>query len=431
MSTLHPLGAVPAPRALTSADPSAAPAAGTTTPMLLLFATAVGVIVLNLYASQPLIGLIGPALGLAPEAASLVTTLTLLAYAAGLVLLVPLVDLVANRRLIVVTLAVDVAALVTAAAATSTSVFLAASVLIGLTSTAIQMLVPIAAALAAPADRGRVVGNVMSGLMIGILLSRPVASLMAGCFGWRSFYVLTAGLIAALALVLLRALPERRPAPGPRYAALIASLWTLLRQEPVLRRRAAYQALLMAAFSVFWTAVALRLTAPPFGLGQKGIALFALAGAAGALVAPITGRVADRGWSRVATLAAHGLVLVAVLLAGLAGSAWAGRGASLGLLAVAAMLLDAGVAADQILGRHAINTLRPEARGRLNGLYTGLFFVGGSIGAAIAGPAWTWGGWTAVCGAGLAFAVAALGLRLSHRLQGLTGSERKSNMGPG
>ncbi|MGK9235326.1 MFS transporter [Inquilinus limosus] len=411
MSTLHPSGAVTAAPALSPAVPPTA----MTTPLMLLLAAAVGIVVLNLYASQPLIGLIGPALGLAPAAASLVTTLTLLAYAAGLVLLVPLVDLVANRRLIVATLAVDVAALAAAATATSTPVFLAASVLIGLTSTAIQMLVPIAAALATPADRGRVVGNVMSGLMIGILLSRPIASLMADSFGWRSFYVLTAGLIAALALVLLRALPERRPAPGPRYAALIGSLWTLLRQEPVLRRRAAYQTLLMGALSVFWTAVALRLAASPFGLGQGGIALFALAGAAGVVVAPIAGRVADRGWSQRATLVAHGLVLLALLLAGLAGGAWTGWVPSLGLLAAAAVLLDAGVAADQILGRHAINTLRPEARGRLNGLYTGLFFIGGSAGAAIAGPAWIWGGWSAICGVGLAFALAALLLRLADR----------------
>ncbi|MBW8727599.1 MAG: MFS transporter [Inquilinus limosus] len=403
MSTLHPSGAVPA--ALRPAAPS--PAAAMTTPLQLLFATAVGVVVLNLYASQPLIGLIGPALGLAPATASLVTTLTLLAYAAGLVLLVPLVDLLANRRLIVATLAVDVAALAVAATATSTPVFLAASVLIGLASTAIQMLVPIAAALAAPADRGRVVGNVMSGLMVGILLSRPIASLMAGSFGWRSFYALTAGLIAVLALVLLRALPERRPAPGPRYAALIGSLWTLLRQEPVLRRRAADQMLLMAAFSAFWTTVALRLAAPPFGLGQDGIALFALAGAAGTVVAPLAGRIADRGWSRPATRASHGLVVLGLLGAGLAGGVWTGWAPSLGLLAAAAVLLDAGVVANQILGRHAINTLQPEARGRLNGLYTGLFFIGGSAGAAIAGLAWAWGGWAAICGAGLVFALMA------------------------
>jgi predicted MFS family arabinose efflux permease len=399
MSTLHPSGAVPT--ALCPAAPS--PAAAMTAPLQLLFATAVGVVVLNLYASQPLIGLIG----LAPATASLVTTLTLLAYAAGLALLVPLVDLLANRRLIVATLAVDVAALAVAATATSTPVFLAASVLIGLASTAIQMLVPIAAALAAPADRGRVVGNVMSGLMVGILLSRPIASLMAGSFGWRSFYALTAGLIAVLALVLLRALPERRPAPGPRYAALIGSLWTLLRQEPVLRRRAADQMLLMAAFSAFWTTVALRLAAPPFGLGQDGIALFALAGAAGTVVAPLAGRIADRGWSRPATRASHGLVILGLLVAGLAGGVWTGWAPSLGLLAAAAVLLDAGVVANQILGRHAINTLQPEARGRLNGLYTGLFFIGGSAGAAIAGLAWAWHGWGAICGAGLVFALAA------------------------
>ena len=407
---------MPSPRA---AAAGSAPPAAMTTSFTLLLATAVGVIVLNLYASQPLIGLIGPALGLPPAAASLVTTLTLLAYAAGLVLVVPLVDLVSNRPLIVTTLALCATGLAVTAAAGSTTLFLAATVLVGLTSTVIQMLVPIAAALAAPADRGRVVGNVMTGLMVGILLSRPAASLMADAFGWRSFYALTAVLVALLALVLHRLLPDLRPPRGMRYGSLIASLWTLMRDEPLLRWRAAYQGLLMGAFSAFWTAAALRLAAPPFGLGQQGIALFALAGAAGAMAAPVAGRVADRGWSRQATLVAHGIAIAGILLAGaVAGGDWrawdpgAMPGMSLGLLILAAVLLDIGVVADQILGRHAINTLRPEARGRLNGLYTGLFFLGGSAGAAAAGPAWALGGWPAVCWVGLGFAAAAMLLRI-------------------
>ncbi|RUT93367.1 MFS transporter, partial [Mesorhizobium sp. USDA-HM6] len=235
------------------------------------------------------------------------------------------------------------------------------------------------------------------GLMIGILLSRPLASLVADAFGWRAFYGISAGALALLAILLGLTLPRRRPLAHASYAALIASLLELLRQEPVLRRRALTASLVMAAFSVFWTAVALRLAAPPFDLGQRGIALFALVGAG------------DRGWTRAATIACH-LGLIAAL--GLA--AWAGTANSGGawlplvLMGVSAVLLDIGVTGDQTLGRRAVNLLQPKARGRLNGLFVGIFFIGGAIGSLLAGVSWAWGGWTAVCSAGAAFGALAL-----------------------
>lgn len=392
------------------------------TPALtLFFAAAVAIIVLNLFASQPLIGLIGPALGMSTATASLVTTLTLFGYAAGLVFLVPLVDLIANRRLIILTLAVCVISLGLASIVPSASLFLVTAVAIGFASTAIQMLVPIAAALAAPAQRGRVVGNVMSGLMIGTLLSRPVASLVAESFGWRAFYALTAVLIAVLTVVLAKILPERQPPRGLRYGALIASLPMLLRQEPILRRRSAYQFLLMAAFSVFWTVVALRLSASPFDLGQRGIALFAMVAAGAVIISPIAGRLADRGWTRSMTCLLQGSVVLSMILTAVAdgaGSLWQPADApllSLAILSVAAFLLSLGVTGDQILGRHAINMLNPDARGRINGLYTGLMFLGGSLGAFIAGPAWAYGGWPLVYIVGFCFSFLALVLSVCQR----------------
>ncbi|MCA8116880.1 MFS transporter [Burkholderia cepacia] len=381
--------------------------------MTLFFAATVGVIVMDLFAAQPLTGPISADLHLPPRLAGLVAMLPQLGYAAGLVLLVPLVDLLENRRLIVATLAACAAALALPAFTRSGTVFLLATLVAGGASSVIQMLVPMAASMAPEAQRGRAVGNVMSGLMLGILLSRPLASLIAGSAGWRGFYLLAALANAAIAVVLALRLPSRTPSITAGYRALLASMGRLLADEPVLRRHALSAALAMAAFSAFWTAVGLRLAQPPFGLDLHGIAWFAFAGASGAIVTPLAGRAGDRGHGPAAQRIAHGTMLVALALLGIAGAGWFGfdahahRGLALALLAGGAALLDAGVIVDQTIGRRAINLLNPAARGRLNGLFVGLFFIGGALGAALAGSAWAWGGWSAVCGVGFAFAGAA------------------------
>ncbi|MFY3590595.1 MFS transporter [Achromobacter denitrificans] len=394
--------------------------------LTIFLAASVAVIALNLYASQPLIGLFGPALGMSAATASFVTMATLLGYGAGLVFLVPLVDLIPNRRLIVCTLAACLGFLTLAASTSSAAVFLAASAGIGFTATALQMLVPVAAALAPVARRGRVVGNVMSGLMLGTLLSRPIASLMADAFGWRSFYVLMALLTTLASLALLKVLPDRRPAPSPiTYSGLIKSLGVLLREEAVLRRWAMSQFLLMGAFSVFWTIVALRLAAAPFYFGQRELALFALAASGALFISPLAGRLADRGRTRAAAWCFHGAVAISVMLAGsVANGAWqlwepaAFPSLSIGVMAAAAFLISLGVTGNQIIGRHAINLIRPEARGRTNGLYTGIMFLGAAVAAFAAGSAWVHGGWSAVCWIGLLFALAALLLLLKSHAGG-------------
>ncbi|MBE2969542.1 MFS transporter [Burkholderia cepacia] len=387
--------------------------------MTLFFAATVGVIVMDLFAAQPLTGPISADLHLPPGLAGLVAMLPQLGYAAGLVLLVPLVDLLENRRLIVATLAACAAALALPAFTRSGTVFLLATLVAGAASSVIQMLVPMAAAMAPEAQRGRAVGNVMSGLMLGILLSRPLASLIAGSAGWRGFYLLAALANAAIAVVLALRLPSRTPSITAGYRALLASMGRLLAEEPVLRRHALSAALAMAAFSAFWTAIGLRLAQPPFGLDLHGIAWFAFAGASGAIVTPLAGRAGDRGHGPTAQRIAHGAMLAALALLGIAGAGWFGfdahahRGLALALLAGGAALLDAGVIVDQTIGRRAINLLNPAARGRLNGLFVGLFFIGGALGAALAGSAWAWGGWSAVCGVGFAFAGAAAVFGLS------------------
>jgi predicted MFS family arabinose efflux permease len=391
--------------------------------LTLLFAFATGVIILPLFASQPLVQPIAAAFGLSDAAAGLISTASQLGYTAGLLLVAPLTDLLENRRLVLATLAANVLALGTTAAAPSGTSFLAAAFLLGMSMAAIQMLVPIAAALTPESRRGEVVGTVMSGVMLGIMLSRPLASIVAEQFGWRAVYAGAAFLIALLSLLLSRYLPRRPPANPVPYVSLIASLGRLVAAEPVLRRRVLYQALLVTAFNLFWTAIASRLAAAPFGLGASAIALFALAGTAGAVIAPIAGRIADRGWGRVGTRLAQATVFGALLLAGFAGagSRWLGfdpaqhATLALGLLAAAAVLLDTGTIGDQTIGRRAVNLLQPAARGRLNGLFSGLFFIGGALGAGLSGPAEALAGWWGVTGLGAAAALLALLIGTTER----------------
>ena len=399
---------------LDSLSPVLTPASRAPEPMLTrrlvwIFAAATGVIIMNLSSAQPLIGPIAHSIGLSDGASALIGTLPLLGYAAGLIFLVPLADLVENRRLILITQAAAVLAAAGAALITAPEPFLAGLFLLGAACCSIQMLVPLAASMAPPEARGRVVGDVMSGVMVGILLSRPLASLSADISGWRSFYALSAALMAVLALILARNLPERHPHPHLNYRQLLVSLWALLSQEPVLRMRSFTAALGLAAFTAFWSAIALRLAQAPFGLTQSGIAVFALVGATAALVAPIAGRLGDRGWSFPATVVCHAAIVLGFAVAAWGGS-WADGNwfAQIVLLAVAAALLDVGVVGDQTIGRRAVNLLNPEARGRLNALFVGIFFVGGAFGSAASGLTWNWGGWPAVCALGASFGVAAL-----------------------
>ncbi|HEY2132615.1 MAG TPA: MFS transporter [Acetobacteraceae bacterium] len=361
--------------------------------MTLLLATACGVIVSCLYFAQPLIQLIGPELGFPAWTGGFIVTLTQLGYGAGLLLVTPLADVLENRRLVLVALSCNVVALALAAVSPTATIFLLASLLVGLTAVVVQILVPLAAHLAPRAIRGRVVGNVMSGLLLGILLGRPAASAVAEAFGWRWVFAASAVGTTVLGLVLARALPVRRPSAAHGYGELLSSLWTVWRTMPEVRRRAFYQAALFGTFSLFWTAVPLLL-AQRYGFGQTGIGLFALAGAGGAAAAPIAGRLADHGWARAAT----GFGMAAVLVA------FASTGFDLGLipLALAAVILDAGVQTNLVVSQRAFYSLAPEIRSRLNSVFFAVFFVGGAIGSTLASVlfAHSWG------------AVAALGMAL-------------------
>lgn len=370
-----------------------------------LLASACGLIAANLYYGQPLAGIIGAELGLSSAATGLIVTLTQIGYGVGLLFVVPLGDLVENRKLVVSAVSMAVLSLVAAAFAPHASPFLFAAFLIGVSSVAVQVIVPYAAHMAPHAIRGRVVGNVMSGLMVGIMLARPVSSLLSEVVSWRGVYLVSALVMAILAVVLFRLLPVRQPESRLGYGALMASMGKLAVNTPLLQRRAIYHAFMFAAFSLFWTTTPLYLSGPHFNLSQGEIALFALAGAAGAVAAPIAGRVADRGWTYPATFAAMVMVALSFAVTHLAPE---GSHLALAILVVAAIVLDFGVTTNLVLGQRAIFTLGAEFRSRLNGIYMATFFMGGAIGSAVGGWAYSVGEWSIASWVGFAMPVAAL-----------------------
>ncbi len=367
--------------------------------LTVLFAVACGLAVANIYYVQPLLATIDREFRVGPGAGSVVITLTQLGYALGLVSIVPLADLIENRTLVVRVLIGAAVALVAIAIAPTYPAFLAAAILVGITSVAAQILVPFAAHLAPDATRGRIVGRVMSGLLVGVLLSRAFAGIVGGAAGWRVVYAAAAVAIATIALVLRRALPRREPTYAGTYAALLRSLVAIYRREPVLRRRALYQSLMFASFSAFWTSITFLLASRRYGFSATQIGLFALAGATGALVAPLAGRLGDAGRSRIATavalaLGAAGFALTLV--------------PSLSTLVLAALALDAATQGTLVLGQRAIYALVPAERGRLNTLFIATFFVGGAAGSAASGFAYERFGWPGVVALGTLLPLAAL-----------------------
>ena len=378
----------------------------TISPLLtFMFAAACGLVAANLYYGQPLAGPISQSLGFSPAATGLIVTLTQIGYGLGLLLIVPLGDLLENRKLVLTLIALSAVALIGAAFAWSPTLFLLASLCIGLASVAVQVLVPFAAHMAPDASRGAVVGNVMSGLLVGIMLARPAASFLSELSSWHSVYIISAGIMIGLIVILRLVLPARVPHTKLHYGQLLSSMGHLALRTPVLQRRALYQACMFGAFSLFWTTTPLLLASPAFGLTQNGIALFALAGAAGAVASPIAGRVADRGWTKLATAFALTIAIVAFLIGHFSGS---GSLLALITLTLSGIMLDFGVQTNLVLGQRAIFALSAEHRSRLNGLYMATFFAGGALGSALGGWAYATGGWSMASWIGVAFPVIAL-----------------------
>ncbi|MDR9748325.1 MFS transporter [Paenibacillus taichungensis] len=378
--------------------------------LILLLAAACGLIAANLYYAQTVIGPIGVTTGLSSAAAGLIVTLTQIGYVIGLLFIVPLSDILENKRLVTFFLIILVVALIAAAFSSHAVLFLTASLVIGISSVVAQILVPYATYLTSEEQRGRVVGNVMSGLLLGIMLARPVASFITSLLGWQAVFVFSAIVIGLLTLLLSRALPARQPQPAMKYGQLILSLGSLLKTFPMLRRRALYQASLFGAFSLFWTTVPLQL-ANEYGMSQQGIAWFALAGVGGAIAAPIAGRWADKGLTRILT----GLAMViAVASFGLAYLFQGHSTATLILLVVVAITLDMAVSGNLVLGQRIIYSLS-EARGRVNGIFMSIFFVGGAIGSSLGSWSYAHGGWSLTTLIGLLMPLLALVYYLTEK----------------
>ncbi len=359
---------------------------------VLLFASACGIIVANLYYAQPLIGLISKNIGLPLESAGMIVTMTQLGYAFGLLFFVPLSDLFENKKLIAGILLIAVAGLILAVFSRNAVQFLIASAMIGLGSVSAQILVPLASFLVPDRERGKMVGNVMSGLLLGIMMARPVSSFIAGISNWKVVFSLSAILVVVLIFILLKQLPTRYPMQKENYGSILCSMGRLLVQEEMLRRRALYQAALFGAFSVFWTVTPLWLV-DNFHLSQQGVAVFAFMGVAGAVAAPIAGRLADRGWTNKLTGIAFCVAAVSFFIPFFYKNASFG---SLLVLCFSAVLLDCSVSGNLVLGQQKIYGLDPTKRGRINGVFMAIFFMGGAAGSSVGGYLYAHYGWEGV-----------------------------------
>ncbi|WP_199102519.1 MFS transporter [Aquitalea sp. ASV11] len=376
--------------------PSVTPAQSHALPRSLigLMATGAGLSVASLYYSQPMLGVLAGDIGAPAQATGLVPTLTQLGYALGILLLAPLGDRHDRRNIMLIKAAVLMLALLLAGLSPSLAVLLPASLLIGLSATLAQDIVPAAATLAAESERGKVVGTVMTGLLTGILLSRVISGVVAEQYGWRAMFFLAAASILCIGLAIRRYLPRFQPSTTLPYHALLGSLLGLWRQHRALRRAAIAQGLLSVGFSAFWSTLAIMLHASPFHMGSAAAGAFGLAGAAGALAAPLAGHLADRKGPELVTRAGAALAALAFVMLSLA--PMLSLNTQLGLLAAGAVLFDLGVQASLIAHQAVIYRIDPAARSRLNAVLFVCMFIGMSLGSILASLLLAGYGWSAV-----------------------------------
>ncbi len=362
--------------------------------LTLLFAVAAGAAVGNLYWAQPLLEAIAGDLHASAAAAGWLVTATQIGYAIGILLVVPLGDVVDRRRLTVLMMLASAVVLVACALAPSFAFLLVALCLLGITTIAGQILTPLAGDLARDADRGRIVGTVVAGILTGILASRTISGLVAGLGGWRAVYAAAAVAVVVLAGLVWRALPPLAPKARVSYSNLLASVGAVVVRERPVRWTLALSTAGFATFTLFWTSLTFLLAGPPFNYPVSAIGLFGLIGIAGAVTAQRAGRLHDRGWSLPATGIAWALVLASFVIA-------AFSGASVWMLVAVVFLLDVAIQGQNVLNQSRLLALSHEARSRLNTAYVTANFIGGAIGSAVAALLWSAGGWTAIAIAGI------------------------------
>ncbi len=400
-------GCLPASPSPTSGGSAAAVAAAvgrrsTLSPTLVaVLAISCGMAVANLYYAQPLLHAIAVDLRTGSGMAGLVVTASQIGFTVGLALVVPVGDMVVRRRLVPAVLLLTAAGLAGSALAPSIGVLIGMAFVVGLGSVAAQILVPFAATLADDERRGRVVGTVMSGLLLGILLARTLSGLVAGAAGWRAVYAAASGMVLLLAAVLARVLPVERARPRLAYGSLLASTVRVFATDATLRRRSLLGFLAFCQFSIFWTTAAFLLAGPPYHYSEGVIGLFGLVGAAGALCASFAGRLTDRGWTSRATVLFSGVGLISW------GLLWLGHQRLL-VLVVGIVLLDVAVQGTHVTNQGVIYRGAGESRSRANASYMVSYFAGGAAGSAAAASLYAVGGWSATCLLGGGVAAAAV-----------------------
>jgi len=371
------------------------------TATLLIMATATGLCAGANYFNQPLLSSMASALNISEGLAASTVTLSQVAYAFGLLFLVPLGDKLEQRGLAVGLMLLAAAGLAISGWGGSFSLLIVGTLITGVFSVAAQTLVPMAANLSDPLRSGRAVGLVMSGLLAGILLARTAAGLLSELGGWETVYQVSAVLMVLLAAILLRALPQaRNPAPKS-YAATLRSLLKLAAEHPRLRSRSLLGGLVFGSVSALFSTMALLLSAPPFGLGDSQIGLIGLIGVAGVITASLAGRLSDRGLGQAVSLTAIGLLLLG----------WAGLylgSEHLLSFLLALLVLDVALPAVHISNQSVIYQLAPQARARVNAVYMTCYFTGASSGSALGVSAWSHAGWAGTCAVGVGFGLAAL-----------------------
>lgn len=366
--------------------------------LIVLMSVATGLAVASNYYAQPLLDTIAHHFSLSASSAGFIVTAAQLGYAAGLLFLVPLGDMFERRMLIVSMTLLAAGGMLITASSQSLSIMILGTALTGLFSVVAQILVPLAATLATPETRGKVVGTIMSGLLLGILLARTVAGLLANLGGWRTVFWVASALMALMAVALWRGLPKLKSDTHLNYPQLLGSVFSLFIHDKLLRTRALLGCLTFANFSILWTSMAFLLAAPPFSYSEGMIGLFGLAGAAGALGARPAGGFADKGKSHLTTTV--GLLLL--LLSWLA--IWLGHTSVLALI-IGILILDLTVQGVHITNQTVIYRLHPDARNRLTAGYMTSYFIGGAAGSLISASAWQHAGWAGVCLAGVTVAL--------------------------
>lgn len=377
--------------------------------ILVVLAMVAGVAIANIYYNQPLLDSFRQSFPKDTSWIGGVPSVTQLGFAGGMLLLAPLGDRIDRRRLILLQIVGICIALGVAAVATTLSILISASLAVGFFATLAQQAAPFAAELTPPEQRGRAVGTVMSGLLLGILLARVASGFTAAYFGWRAVFLASIVAMLALACIVLRFLPHSRPTYTLGYGQLLISLWRLAVEWRVLREAALTGASLFAAFSAFWSVLAMLLAGAPFHLGPRDIGLFGIIGVAGALTAPLAGKLADRRGPRIAITLAIGLVAISFVVFMASASSIVG-------LAIGVALLDIGLQIGQTPNVSRIFALQPEARSRLNTVYMVSYFIGGAIGSAAGAMAWQTSGWHGVCLVGLFFCGVATASHVSGRV---------------